>query len=234
MIRDTLPPASLSHVVVVLLRRCRCCSRWCRWRSSCSSSSAQGITSLNLDFFTEMPKPVGEAGGGMANAIVGTLIVTGLGALFAIPIGIMSGIYAVGVRRHAARVGGPVRRRHAERRAVDRHRRVRLRHRRAAVQAVLGARRRPRARHHDDSDHHAHDRGAAAARAGDAARRARWRSGATRARAVFTVVLPAALPGIITGILLALARIAGETAPLLFTAFNNRFFAPTSGSRSRR
>jgi phosphate transport system permease protein len=48
--------------------------------------------------------------------------------------------------------------------------------------------------------------------------------GATRARAVFTVVLPAALPGIITGIVLALARIAGETAPLLFTAFNNRFF----------
>src|SRR3990172_9905218 len=51
--------------------------------------------------------------------------------------------------------------------------------------------------------------------------------GATRARAVFTVVLPAALPGIITGIVLALARLAGETAPLLFTSFNNRFF-PTS------
>jgi phosphate transport system permease protein len=48
--------------------------------------------------------------------------------------------------------------------------------------------------------------------------------GATRARAVFSVVLPAALPGIITGIVLALARIAGETAPLLFTSFNNRFF----------
>jgi phosphate transport system permease protein len=49
--------------------------------------------------------------------------------------------------------------------------------------------------------------------------------GATRARAVFTVVLPAALPGIMTGILLALARIAGETAPLLFTALNSRFFS---------
>src|SRR5205085_10698004 len=49
--------------------------------------------------------------------------------------------------------------------------------------------------------------------------------GATRARAVFTVVVPAALPGIVTGILLALARVAGETAPLLFTAFNNRFFS---------
>src|SRR5262249_56927579 len=49
--------------------------------------------------------------------------------------------------------------------------------------------------------------------------------GATRARAVFTVVLPAALPGIMTGILLALARVAGETAPLIFTALNNRFFS---------
>jgi phosphate transport system permease protein len=48
--------------------------------------------------------------------------------------------------------------------------------------------------------------------------------GATRAGAVFRVVLPAALPGIVTGVVLALARIAGETAPLLFTSFNNRFF----------
>jgi phosphate transport system permease protein len=49
--------------------------------------------------------------------------------------------------------------------------------------------------------------------------------GATRAHAVFTVILPAALPGIVTGVVLALARIAGETAPLLFTSFNNRFFS---------
>jgi phosphate transport system permease protein len=48
--------------------------------------------------------------------------------------------------------------------------------------------------------------------------------GATRSRAVFSVMVPAALPGIITGVVLALARIAGETAPLLFTAFSNRFF----------
>ena len=54
---------------------------------------SQGIRSLNLDFFTHMPAPVGEAGGGMANAIVGTLILTGLGSLIAIPIGILSGVY---------------------------------------------------------------------------------------------------------------------------------------------
>jgi phosphate transport system permease protein len=49
--------------------------------------------------------------------------------------------------------------------------------------------------------------------------------GATHGRAVFTVVLPAALPGILTGVMLALARIAGETAPLLFTAFNNHYWS---------
>jgi phosphate transport system permease protein len=49
--------------------------------------------------------------------------------------------------------------------------------------------------------------------------------GASRTRAVFTVVIPAALPGILTGVLLALARIAGETAPLLFTALNNRYWS---------
>jgi phosphate transport system permease protein len=49
--------------------------------------------------------------------------------------------------------------------------------------------------------------------------------GASRTRAMFTVILPAALPGILTGTLVALARVAGETAPLLFTAFNNRFFS---------
>ena len=55
---------------------------------------SQGVSSLSWAFFTEMPRPVGEAGGGMANSIVGTLIVVGIGALFAIPIGVVSGIYA--------------------------------------------------------------------------------------------------------------------------------------------
>jgi len=49
--------------------------------------------------------------------------------------------------------------------------------------------------------------------------------GATHARAVFSVVIPSALPGILTGVMLALARIAGETAPLLFTALNNQFWS---------
>jgi phosphate transport system permease protein len=53
--------------------------------------------------------------------------------------------------------------------------------------------------------------------------------GATRGRAVFSVIVPAALPGILTGILVALARVAGETAPLLFTSFNNRFWSTNLG-----
>ena len=54
---------------------------------------SQGIQSLNVAFFTHMPAPVGELGGGMANSIVGTLILTGLAGLMAIPIGVVSGIY---------------------------------------------------------------------------------------------------------------------------------------------
>ena len=53
----------------------------------------RGIGALNWDFFTQLPKPVGEQGGGMANAIVGTLMLSGLGAIFAIPVGIVSGVY---------------------------------------------------------------------------------------------------------------------------------------------
>ena len=54
---------------------------------------SEGVQALNLDFFTHMPTPVGESGGGMANAIVGTLILTGLGSVLATPIGIMSGVH---------------------------------------------------------------------------------------------------------------------------------------------
>ncbi|HEV2984408.1 MAG TPA: hypothetical protein VGX46_08470, partial [Vicinamibacterales bacterium] len=53
----------------------------------------EGIQAVNLDFFTHMPTPVGEPGGGMANAIVGTLMMSGLAAVMAVPIGVLSGIY---------------------------------------------------------------------------------------------------------------------------------------------
>jgi phosphate transport system permease protein len=185
---------------------------------------AQGITSLNLSFFTEMPKPVGEVGGGMANAMVGSIIVTLLGAMFAIPVGIMSGVYAAeytgtrmasAVRFAADTLNGvpsivigvfiysiavlPVRRFSA-----------------LAGGLALGVMMIPLIMRTTEE---------LLLLVPATLREGALALGATRARAVFTVVVPAALPGILTGILLALARIAGETAPLLFTALNNRFFS---------
>lgn len=52
-----------------------------------------GLKAINWDFFTQLPKPVGESGGGMGNAIVGTMILVGIGSLIGLPIGIFSGIY---------------------------------------------------------------------------------------------------------------------------------------------
>ncbi len=58
-----------------------------------SYTVVQGIGAINFDFFIHMPKPVGEPGGGMANALVGTLILIGLGSVVGLPIGILAGIY---------------------------------------------------------------------------------------------------------------------------------------------
>jgi phosphate transport system permease protein len=183
----------------------------------------QGVTSLSLSFFTEMPKPVGEPGGGMANSIVGSIIVTLFGAVFAIPIGIMSGVYA-------AEYAG-TRLANAVRFAADTLNGVPsivigvfvysvavLPFRRFSAIAgglALGIMMIPLIMRTTEE---------LLRLVPSTLREGALALGATRARAVFTVVVPAALPGILTGILLALARIAGETAPLLFTALNNRFF----------
>lgn len=185
---------------------------------------SKGITALNFGFLTQMPKPVGEPGGGMANAIVGTLIVVGLGAVFAIPIGILSGIYAAeyagttlasAVRFAADTLNGvpsivigvfvyaiavlPFKQFSA-----------------FAGGIALGIMMIPLIMRTTEE---------LLRLVPTSLKEGALALGATRGRAVFTVVVPAALPGIFTGILLALARIAGETAPLLFTSFNNRFFS---------
>jgi phosphate transport system permease protein len=183
----------------------------------------QGISSLNWAFFTHMPVPHGEVGGGMANSIVGSLMVTGIGALGAIPFGIVAGIYAAEYRGTTLAS--------ATRFAADTLNGV--------PSIVIGV--------------FAYGIGVLpfhrfSALAGGVAlgimmlpllmrtteellllvppslAEGALALGATRARAMLTVVLPAALPGIMTGVLLALARVAGETAPLLFTALNNQFF----------
>jgi phosphate transport system permease protein len=188
----------------------------------------QGVQALNLDFFTKLPQPVGDPGGGMMNAIVGTLILVGLAALMAVPIGIMSGIYmsefagtrlAIGTRFAADTLNGVpsiVIGVFAYGLAV-----LPFRHFSAlAGSFALGVMMIP-----------------IIARTTEellllvpaAMREGALALGATRARAVFTVIVPAALPGIVTGVVLALARVAGETAPLLFTAFNNRFYSTDLG-----
>jgi phosphate transport system permease protein len=185
---------------------------------------SQGIGSLNLAFFTHMPTPVGEPGGGMANAIIGSLMVTGLGALFAIPVGMISGIYAAeyaGTRLAAA-----------VRFAADTLNGVPSivigvfvygiavlpfgRFSALAGALALGIMMIPLIMRTTEE---------LLLLVPSTLREGALALGATRARAVFTVVVPAALPGIMTGILLALARIAGETAPLLFTSFNNRYWS---------
>ena len=184
---------------------------------------SQGIRSLNVAFFTHMPVPVGESGGGMANAIVGTLILVGLGSLIAIPIGIASGIYMSeyagtrlsGLMRFAADTlnGVPsiVIGVFAYGVAVLPFKQFSA----VAGGIALGIMMIPIIARTTEE---------LLLLVPGTMREAALALGASRARAVFSVVLPAALPGIMTGVMLALARIAGETAPLLFTSFNNAFF----------
>jgi len=185
---------------------------------------SQGVQALNLEFFTGMPKPVGEPGGGMLNAFVGTLILIGLAALIAIPVGVISGIYmseyagtrlATAVRFAADTLNGVpsiVIGIFAYGIAVLPFRQFRA----LAGGLALGVMMIPIIARTTEE---------LLLLVPGSLREGALALGATRGRAVFSVIVPAALPGIITGIVLALARIAGETAPLLFTSFNNQFLS---------
>jgi phosphate transport system permease protein len=184
----------------------------------------EGLTSLNWAFFTELPKPVGEPGGGMANAIVGTLILIGLAAVFAVPIGCICGVHLAeypetkfsSIVRFAADVlnGVP-----SIVIGIFAYGIVVLPVKRFSAIAggfALGLLMIPIVVRTTEELLRLVPPGL---------REGALALGATRGRAVRTVILPAALPGILTGVLVALARVAGETAPLLFTAFNNRFWS---------
>jgi phosphate transport system permease protein len=185
---------------------------------------SQGIGAVNLAFFTSMPRPVGETGGGMANAIVGSLMLTALGSLMAIPIGIMSGVYMseyagsrfASITRFAADTlnGVP-----SIVIGVFAYGVAVLPFKQFSALAggfALGVMMIPIIARTTEE---------LLLLVPGTMREGALALGATRARAMFTVILPAALPGIVTGVVLALARIAGETAPLLFTSFNNHFFS---------
>ncbi len=183
-----------------------------------------GAAFLRPSFFTEMPKPVGEAGGGMANAIVGTLILIGTASLVGLPVGVGAGLYladrrgnllATIVRFFSDVLNG-------------------------LPSIVLGI---------FAWEFLVRPFGGFSALAGGMAlgammiplvtrtteemirlvpvslREAALALGYTRWRTSVSIVLRTALPGIVTGALVAVARIAGETAPLLFTALGNQFWS---------
>jgi len=184
-----------------------------------------GGKDLSWNFFTRLPAPVGEVGGGMANAILGSLKLLLLAALFGVPIGLLGGVYlaefggrtvpflvrytadllngvpsiVIGIFAYALVV-------------MPMHRFSTL-----AGGFALGIMVIPTVLRNTES--FLRD-------VPSALREGSFALGANKWRMVATVVLPAASRGILTGVLLALARVAGETAPLLFTAFGNRYWSP--------
>jgi len=182
-----------------------------------------GVRSLKLEFLVSLPKPPGEVGGGIANAIVGSFYMVGLGLLMALPIGVGAGVYLAefGNSRYSQVVRFMADVLNGTPSIVIG----------MSVWALLVVPMR-----------------SFSALAGSVAlsfimipmitrtteemvravpnvlREASLGLGATYARTMWSVVLPAARGGIVTGVMLALARAFGEAAPLLFTALGNRFW----------
>ena len=184
----------------------------------------QGLPALSLQFFTQLPTPVGVPGGGIVNALVGSLMTVGLGLLIAAPVGILVGIYAamfpntplgVAVRFGTDVISGVpsiVMGIFAYTLIVIPQRHfsafsggivlsfimvpILIRTTEEMIRLVPGS-----------------------LREGSLA------LGAPEWKTSFEVVLPAALNGLVTGIMLAVARAAGEAAPMLFTAFGNPFMS---------
>jgi phosphate transport system permease protein len=181
-----------------------------------------GGTSINWDFFTKLPKPVGETGGGMANAIVGSGKILLLASLMGVPIGFLGGIYLAefsgkgmaSVVRYAADLlnGVP-----SIVIGIFAYSLVVLpfKHFSALAGAfALGIMMIPITLRSTEEFLKSVPR---------MLREGAMALGASKWKTIATVIVPAAYRGIMTAILLALARVAGETAPLLFTAFGNRF-----------
>jgi len=183
----------------------------------------QGASALNLDFFTQLPKPVGEPGGGMANAIVGTLTLIGLASCLGLPLGILGGIYLAESRdrrlpwmvRFLADVlnGVP-----SIVIGIFAYTIVVLPMRRFSALAggfALAVIMLPIVLRTTEE---------LVRLVPVSLREAALALGIPEWKVILRVVLPTARAGIITGVMVSVARIAGETAPLLFTAFGNRFW----------
>jgi len=183
----------------------------------------RGIGSLNWDFFTKAPKPVGELGGGMGNAIVGSIQILSIASLVGVPAGVGAGVYLAEYGRN--RLGDVIRFTADVLNGVPS----------IIIGIVAYSIVVLRQKHFS-------------ALAGGAAlaimmipticrtteemlllvpqtiREAAYGLGVSQWRTTLSVTLRSASAGIITGIMLAFARVAGETAPLLFTAFGNQFW----------
>jgi phosphate transport system permease protein len=184
---------------------------------------ASGATSVNWDFFTHLPAPVGEKGGGMANAIVGTLELLGLATLVGVPFGVMGGVYLA--EYGSARINWWLRFVADVLNGVPSitwgvvvYGLVVLRFKSFSAYAgglALGLMMIPLIMRTTEE---------VLLLVPNGYREASLALGINRWKTIVHIVMKTASKGIITGILLALARIAGETAPLLFTAFGNRFW----------
>ncbi|HXC24367.1 MAG TPA: phosphate ABC transporter permease PstA [Gemmatimonadaceae bacterium] len=183
-----------------------------------------GASFMRPSFFTNMPKPVGEDGGGMANAIIGTLVLLGIASLIGLPIGIGAGLYVAEQRgswlastvRFLSDVlnGLPsiVMGIFAWQMIVKP-----MGHFSALAGGIaLGAMMIPLVTRTTEE---------MIRLVPNTLREAALALGYTRWRTSLAVILRTAMPGIVTGALVAVARVAGETAPLLFTAFGNQFWS---------
>ncbi|HSR09582.1 MAG TPA: phosphate ABC transporter permease PstA [Bryobacteraceae bacterium] len=184
-----------------------------------------GGSSLTLDFFTKLPTPVGEAGGGMANAIVGSAKLLALAMVVGVPIGFLGGVYLAEfggstfsfVIRYVTDLlnGVP-----SIVIGIFAYTLIVLPQKHFSTLAgglALGVMMIPIAVRSSEEFLRAIP---------NSLREGAVALGASKAKAILTVVIPAAKNGIMTGIMLNLARVAGETAPLLFTSFGNRFWSP--------
>jgi phosphate transport system permease protein len=184
-----------------------------------------GGTSLNLAFFTQLPRGEGEIGGGMANAIVGSLKLLFLAAVIGLPIGLLAGVYLAEfggktfafVTRYTTDLlnGAPsiVIGLFAFSIAV-----LPVKHFSVLAGGIaLGVMVIPITVRSTEEFLRAIP---------NSLREGAMALGANKWKTIATVIIPAASGGIITGMLLSLARVAGETAPLIFTALNNQYWSP--------
>jgi phosphate transport system permease protein len=183
----------------------------------------KGIGSINLAFLTQTPKPVGEAGGGMANAIAGSVVILGIASLMGVPLGIGAGIFLSEYGRN--RYGDIVRFVSDVLNGVPSivigivaYGLVVMRQKHFSALAggvALAIMMIPTIARTTEQ---------MLLLVPQAIREAAYGLGVSRWRTTLSITLRTATSGVITGVMLAFARVAGETAPLLFTAFGNQFW----------